>query len=286
MTISAKQVMDLRAATGMPMMKCKKALEAEGGDFEKAIDRLRKEGLKSAEKRAARATGEGLVRVHVSDDHKRATMIAVACETEPVARTDDFQTFVTRLMDHVQANPAGDADALLAQAWIDDPTQTVDEVLRGLIAKIGENMRVQAVEHVAVEGHGLVGAYVHFNEKIGAMVAIESAKENDKLAEIAKDLCMHIVFQKPAALVRSEIPQADADRELEIYRAQMREDPKMAKKPADVIDKIVEGKLGAYYKERVLTEQAWIRDDKLSVEQVLQQHGARVTAFTLLQVGG
>ncbi len=286
MTISAKQVMDLRAATGMPMMKCKKALEAEGGDFEKAIDRLRKEGLKSAEKRAARATGEGLVRVHISDDAKQGTMVAVACETEPVARTEDFQNLVTRLMAHVQASKPADVDALLAQPWIDDAGQTVDEVIRGLIAKIGENMRVQAVEHVAVTGGGLVGAYVHFNEKIGAMVALDAEKVDDRLADVAKDLCMHIVFQKPAALDRADIAKEDADRELEIYRSQMAEDPKMANKPADVIEKIVQGKIGAYFKERVLNEQAWIRDDKQTVQQVLKQHGASVAAFTLLQVGG
>jgi len=286
MTISAKQVMDLRAATGMPMMKCKKALEVEDGDFEKAIERLRKEGLKSAEKRSARSTGEGLVCARVAEDAHRGVLVAVACETEPVARTPMFTDFVKRLVAQVDEQAPESVDALLASPWIDEPGQSVEDVLRGLIARIGENMRIQAISGLSVEGPGHVGAYVHFNGKIGATVALEAQSADADLTEVAKELCMHVVFQKPTALERGEIPEDVQAKEMEIYLAQVQEDPKMANKPPQVVDKIVEGKMNAFFRQSVLNEQPWIRDDKKSVSNVLREHGATVKAFSLLQVGG
>lgn len=288
MSIPAKQVMDLRAATGMPMMKCKKALEAEDGDFEKAVDRLRKEGLKAAEIRADRVTGEGLVCAHLSEDRRRGTMVAVACETDPVARTPMFVEFVDRLVEHVDEKAPADTAVLLAQAWIDDPEQTVDVRLRGLIGKIRENMRIQEFARLDLEGRGLVGAYVHYTNKDGALVALSSENEDADLEDLAKRLCMHIVFSKPTVLSRDEIPEDVRARETEIARAQVEQDPKMAKKPPEVLERIVEGKLGAFYKQAVLPEQDWVVDpgSKCTVADILRQHGATIQAFCRLQVGG
>jgi len=288
MTISAKQVMDLRKATDMPMMKCKKALEAEGGDYEKAFERLRKEGMKVAETRADRKTGEGLIRVRIAPDQQRGALVAVACETEPVAKTPMFVEFVDRLAEQVGRRAPADVDALLVQPWIDDEGLTVDDVLRELIGKIRENIKVHDVAGLEVDGGGLVGAYVHYTHKDAAMVALGAEKATDELAELAKQLCMHIVFAKPTALDRDEVPADVIAKEKEIARAQVEQDPKMAKKPPQVLEKIVDGKLAAFYKQAVLNEQDWVVDPsrKCTVAELLRQHGARLQAFRRMQVGG
>ena len=288
MSISAKQVMDLRKATDMPMMKCKKALEAEGGDFEKAIERLRKEGMKVAEARADRNTAEGLVRVTIADDRKSGSVVAVACETEPVAKTPRFVEFVDRLAVQVADKSPADVDVLLTQPWIDDEGRTVDEVLRDLVGVIRENIKVQAVANLGIDNSGLVGSYVHYTNKDAAVVALEADSVTEELSELAKQLCMHIVFAKPTALTRDEISADIVAKETEIARAQIEQDPKMANKPAQVIDKIVEGKIGAYYKQSVLGEQDWVVDPskKCTVADLLEQHGATLKAFDRVQVGG
>lgn len=287
MSISAKQVMDLRAATGMPMMKCKKALENEDGDFEKAVERLRKEGLKAADVRADRKTAYGTVRVRIDDEGRSGTAVAVACETEPVADNDTFREFADRLLVQVAEKRPDDVDALLAQPWMHEEDGTVDEVLRGLIARIGENIKIQEIAAIDLEGPGLVGSYVHFTNRAAAMVALGSEKADADLPELAKNLCMHIVFAKPTALARSDVPAEVAEKEAQIVRAQVEQDPKMAKKPPPVIEKIVEGKLGAFYQQHVLPEQAWAVDPtlKATVADVLAQHGARVLAFRRFQIG-
>jgi len=288
MSISAKQVMDLRKATDMPMMKCKKALEAEGGDFEKAIERLRKEGMKVAEARADRNTAEGLVRVTIADDQKSGSVVAVACETEPVAKTPRFVEFVDRLAVQVADKSPADVDVLLTLPWIDDEGRTVDEVLRDLVGVIRENIKVQAVANLGIDNSGLVGSYVHYTNKDAAVVALEADSVTEELGELAKQLCMHIVFAKPTALTRDEISADIVAKETEIARAQIEQDPKMANKPAQVIDKIVEGKIGAFYKQAVLGEQDWVVDPskKCTVGDLLKQHGASLQAFSRVQVGG
>jgi elongation factor Ts len=288
MSISAKQVMDLRKATDMPMMKCKKALEAEGGDFEKAIERLRKEGMKVAEARADRSTAEGLVRVTISDDRLRGSFVAVACETEPVAKTPRFVEFVDRLAVQVADRAPENVDTLLAQPWIDDEGRTVDDVLRDLVGVIRENIRIQAIANLQVAGTGLVGSYLHYTNKDAALVALGAEAVTDELADLAKQLCMHIVFAKPSALSRDDIPETLVAKETEIARAQVEQDPKMSNKPAQVIDKIVEGKIGAFYKQSVLGEQDWVVDPsrKCTVSELLKQHGATLQAFDRVHVGG
>lgn len=288
MSISAKQVMDLRKATDMPMMKCKKALEAEGGDFEKAIERLRKEGMKVAEARADRNTAEGIVRVTISADKLQGSVVAVACETEPVAKTPRFVEFVDRLAILVADKAPADVDTLLTMPWIDDEGRTVDDILRDLVGVIRENIKIQSIANLAVTGSGLIGSYVHYTNKDAAVVALGADSVTEELADLAKQLCMHIVFAKPTALSRDEISEALVAKETEIARAQIEQDPKMANKPAEVIDKIVEGKIGAFYKQSVIGEQEWVVDPskKCSVNELLRQHGATLQAFARVQVGG
>lgn len=289
MTISSKQVMDLRAATGMPMMKCKKALEVEGGDFEKAVDRLRKEGLKAADVRAHKGTSQGTIRVHLSEAKDRGLLLALACETEPVSHTPLFTAFADRLLAQVARTAPADAEVLLAQPWIDDPAHTVEEELAALKARIGENMRIQEVARLDVEGSGIVACYIHHTGKDAALVALSAPRPTGDLDLFARNLCMHIVFAKPIALTRDEIPEEVRAKEREIARAQVEQDPKMARKPAGVIEKVVEGKLQAFYKQTVLGEQEWVVDPGAagqSVADLLRGHGASAQAFRRVHLGG
>jgi elongation factor Ts len=277
--------MDLRNATGLPMMKCKQALEAEGGDFEKAMDRLRKEGLKTADSKAGRATGEGVVRARIAKDGLSGAIVTVLCETEPVSKTPMFGEFVDRLLDQIEKTDPKDAAALLAQPWSQDRAQTVEQALKTLIAKIGENMKVDRVARFRVEGPGVVGAYVHHNGKVGALAAVGAAKPGADLVEITKELCMHIAYAKPIAGTREEIPADAVERERAIYRDQLAQDPKMKGKPAQVLEKIAEGKLDSFYKERVLPDQPWYKDATKSVTQVLQAAGGTLQRWMLTVVG-
>ncbi len=286
MTISAKQVMDLRAATGMPMMQCKRALEAEDGDFEKAIDRLKKEGMKAAEKRADKEAKEGLVRVRLDAEGARATLLAVACETEPVARTELFVDFVDRLVEHVDEKGPADVPDLLEQPWIADASQTVADALTAIVGQLREKIEVVSFGRLVAGDDGIVGGYQHHDRKNGAIVALEGDAPADQLRAFAKQLCMHIVFCRPSALTRDEIPTEAREKDERLFREQLAEDPKMKGKPDAVLEKILEGKMAAYYQERVLTEQAWaLPDSDLSVGELLRQHKATIRTFLRAQVG-
>jgi elongation factor Ts len=289
-TITPKQVMDLRAATGLPMMKCKDALEAEGGDFEKAIDRLRKEGLKTADSKASRATGDGLVKSRVAADGRSGAMVSVLCETEPVSKTAMFVEFVDKILAQVEATKPDELEkkgvaGLLAQPYGGDRSQTVEAALKGMIAKIGENMKIDRAVRLEVDGSGVVATYVHHDKKKGALVAVGSPKPTPQLAEVARQLCMHVVYARPAASVRQDVPADLVERERGVIREQVANDPKMKGKPPQVLEKIVEGKLDAFYKVRVLPEQPWYQDDSKSVTQVLQAAGGTIQRWAMAIVG-
>lgn len=287
MTISAKQVMDLRASTGMPMMQCKRALEAEGGDYEKAVDRLRKEGLKVAEKRADRVTKDGLVRLRLADDGRRATLVAVGCETEPVARTELFRTFADALVEHVDQEAPSDVDALLQQPWSASRGETVEQILTGLVAQIREKLEVVTLARLTVDGPGVASGYLHHDQRNGAIVALSAPRPDAELSAFARQLCMHIVFAKPTAVTREEIPEDVRRHELDIYRAQVAADPKMKGKPPSVIDKVVEGRMAAFYQQAVLNEQLWaLPGSEQKVGDLLKARGATVRAFRRAQLGG
>jgi elongation factor Ts len=267
------------------MMKCKKALEAENGDYEKAVDRLRKEGLKAAESKAGRATADGLVAASMNETSTRGGMVSVLCETEPVSKTPLFVEFVQQLAGQVNESGPSTIENLLAQPWQASAGETVDETLRGLIAKLGENMRVSQAARVEVKGTGFVGHYVHFNGKTGALAALKVGAVTPEIQKLASELCMHIVAKKPKAMSRQAIPAAVREKELEIAKGQLEADPKMKNKPPQVLEKILEGKLDAFYKENVVTEQEWLMDDKLSVAEVLKKHGAVLQDYRLFEVG-
>ena len=284
MEISAKDVMALRKASGMGMMECKKALEEAGGDFEKAFEILRKRGLKAAEKKADRATAEGLVGHAMSADGHTGTMLLVLCETEPVKNTAMFQDFVATATQLAADKAPADLDALLALPWPGDDGDTVDAALKSLIGKIGENMRVSGYKRLAVTD-GVVGVYVHHDKKTGAIVALEG-KSSDELADFAKQLCMHIVFSKPTAADRSEIDPAEVERELAFLREQAADDESLKGKPEKAVEGIIQGRLSKnFFGSRVLTEQPWFSDNSKRVADHLKAHGVKVTGFALFAPG-
>jgi elongation factor Ts len=204
----------------------------------------------------------------MADDGRAATLVAVACESEPVSKTPMFQEFVDRLLAHVEQARPSDAGAVLDQPWSDDPATTVGESVNQLVARLGENIQIRTVTHMAVDGAGVVGTYVHHDHKSGALVAVGASEVTEALKGVARELAMHVVFAKPSALSREDVPQADQGKERDIIRGQLAEDPKMAKKPAEVLDKIAAGKMTAFFRAQVLPDGASVRD------------------FLLVQIGG
>ena len=284
--ITAAMVKQLRDQTGAGMMECKNALTEANGDFEEANTILRKRGLASAAKKAGRTANEGLIANRVAADHGWGILAEVNCESDFVARTPDF----VQLMDTVltEIEKAGDA---ATEAWLKDPQGPVIKHIAPVIAKLGENMGVP--RFVRYTGGGYVGQYIHLGGKIAVMVELAgvtpAVSGRDEFTALVKELTMQIAAASPTYATRAEVPADLLEKEKAIYRAQM----EGSGKPANVLEKIIEGKLGSYYKQTVLSDQDSIRDTtgKTSVKDVLaaanKALGASVsvTRFARLKVG-
>jgi elongation factor Ts len=284
MAISAAEVKKLRDQTGAGMMDCKGALEEANGNFDEATTILRKKGLASAAKKAGRATSEGLIGNEVSDDHGTGVLVEVNCESDFVARTDDFQTLMKQII--AEINKAGDA---ASPAWLQDPNGPVQPLVAVAIGKLGENMAVP--RFVRYSGQGYVGQYIHLGGKLGVQVEFSgvtpAVAASDEFATLVKEIAMQIAAASPTYASRAEVPADALEKEKAIYRGQMEN----SGKPANVIDKIVEGKLGSFYAQVVLTDQPSIRDPKMSVADVIAAANKSlgvtlgVTRFARLKVG-
>ena len=284
--ITAAMVKQLRDQTGAGMMECKNALTEADGNFEEANTILRKRGLASAAKKAGRSANEGLIAHTVAADHSSGILAEVNCESDFVARTPDFVQLMERVLAAIEK--AGDA---ANEAWLKDPQGPVVALVAPVIAKLGENMGVSRIVRYA--GTGYVGQYVHLGGKIAVMaefagVTAELAAR-DEFAALVKEIAMQIAAASPSYATREEVPADLIDKEKAIYRAQMEN----SGKPANVLEKIIEGKLGSFYKQTVLPDQDSIRDTtgKTSVKDVLaaanKALGASVsvTRFARLKVG-
>ncbi|MBU1002045.1 MAG: translation elongation factor Ts [Proteobacteria bacterium] len=269
MAITAAMVKDLREKTGVGMMDCKKALVESGGDEEKAIAYLREKGLSKAAKKAGRATSEGVVGCFVSADGKTATLAELMCETDFVAKGEEFQAFAADLAEKLAGMDVTSGTAA------DLPAEMVD--VTGLIAKLGENMGVGRFVKTTVDG--VVGIYIHSNKKIGVLVALEGTDN----ATVGKDIAMQVAASNPVCVASDELPQNLLEQEKDIYRKQGLEEGK----PAEIVEKIVMGRVNKYYKEVCLLEQPFIKDDKKSIKQYLKETagGAKVLGFTRLALG-
>ncbi len=286
-TITADMVKKLRDQTGAGMMECKNALAEANGDFEEANTILRKRGLASAAKKAGRTTKEGLIAHKIADDQSSGMLVEVNCESDFVARTPDFQQLMSDVVAEIER--AGDA---ANETWLKDPQGPVMKRVAPVIAKLGENMAVP--RFVRYAGKGYVGQYIHQGGKIGVMVEFGGVTpeiaRRDEFTTLIKEIAMQIAAASPVAaeyVSREAVPADVLEREKAIYRAQM----EGSGKPANVIEKIVEGKLGSLYSQVVLPEQPSIRDPKVSVKDVIAQAAkalgadVAVTRFARLKVG-
>ena len=277
-------VKKLRDQTGAGMMECKNALTEANGDFEEATTILRKRGLASAAKKAGRATSEGLIGSRLSADRATGTLVEVNCESDFVARTSDFQELIQDILTEI--DKAGDS---ANDAWLADANGPVRKLVDAKIAKLGENMAAPRLVRYA--GQGYVGQYIHLGGKIGVMVEFSgvtpAVAARDEFTTLVKEIAMQVAAASPSYAARERVPAEVLDKEKGIYRAQMEN----SGKPANVIDKIVEGKLGSFYAQVVLVDQPSIRDPKVPVKDVIAQAGkalgasVAVTRFARLKVG-
>ena len=272
--ITAEAVKTLRERTGAGMMECKKALVEANGDLDAAAEAMRKSGLAKADKKASRIAAEGVVVIERSADGKAAAVVEVNCETDFVAREAAFGAFASSVAKAALASKPADLDALMA-AKIDGGT--VDEVRRGLIAKIGENIGVR--RFALLSAPAVVGAYLH-GSRIGSLVAMKSGDE-----ALAKDIAMHVAAINPPYLAASDVPAADVAKEKEIQLEQTKADPKNASKPAEMLNKIIEGKIRKWTGEITLLGQPFVKDDKQTVEAYLKKAGGEVAGFIRYEVG-
>ena len=269
--ITASMVKELREKTDAPMMECKKALAEAGGDMARAEEILRIRLGNKAGRAAARITAEGIVGIWLADDRRSGAIVEVNCETDFVARNDDFLAFVRELAALAGRVAPPDVAALSALPMGEG---TVETTRTALVGRIGENVSVRRFARVAAEGR--LASYVHGGAKIGVLIDVDGGDE-----ALAKDLAMHVAASKPRALSQSGVPADDVERERSIAQQKAVE----SGKPAGIIAKMVDGAVQKYLKEVTLLGQPFVKDDKLTVEQLLAQRGARVARFELYVVG-
>ena len=292
MAITAGMVKELREMTGAGMMDCKKALTATEGDMDKAVEFLREKGLATAQKKAGRIAAEGLCKVLVSDDDKKAVVVEVNAETDFVAKNEKFQNYVTEVAQQAMATTSADLDAFMAEKWIPDQSKTVAEALAGQIAVIGENMNIRRFEKVE-ELDGFVASYTHAGGKIGVLVDVVTNVVNDDIKEMAKNIGMQIAAMKPQYTNRSEVSEDYINHEKEILLAQIQNDPKESQKPEKVIQGMIQGRINKELKEICLLDQIYVKaeDGKQTVQgyvdSVAKANGAQmsVKGFVRFETG-
>jgi elongation factor Ts len=282
--VTAEMVKKLREQTGAGMMECKGALTEASGDFAEANTILRKRGLATAAKKAGRAAHEGLIGHSLTGDHSTGILVEVNCESDFVARTDDFQLLLKDVLAEIERT-----GERATEAWLADPDGPIRKRVAVTIAKLGENMAVP--RFVRYAGQGYVGQYIHLGGKLGVQVEFAGLTPDisgrEEVTTLVKEIAMQIAAASPGYASREAVPGDLLDKEKAIYRAQMEN----SGKPANVIDKIVEGKLGSFYKLVVLPDQESIRDPKMTVKDVLaaanKALGASLTVsrFARLKVG-
>lgn len=266
MAFTAKDVVALREKTGVGMMDCKKALTETDGDMEKAIDILREKGLAAAAKKSSRIAAEGLVYAYVDDVKKVGVVVEVNSETDFVAKNADFQAFVKTVAEVVADKAPADVAALLEMPF--PGAGTVAEVLREKVLVIGENLSIR--RFVRYEGDCV--AYIHGGGRIGVLVRFEAdaaASGSEALVECGKDVAMQIAAMNATYLDKSCVPAEDIEKEKEILIAQIKNDPKNASKPEAIIHKMVEGRIGKFYENNCLLQQAFVKDGSMNVEQYI-----------------
>jgi len=272
MSVSANQVKELREKTGAGMMDCKKALEESGGDFEKAIEILRKKGASVAAKRAEKSANEGLVLTNVFNNGKSGVIVEVNCETDFVARSEDFVNFSNFVLELLINNKPKDVAELLT---LSKNGKNVADELNAIIGKIGEKIEVS---RFAIENseNGLIVDYVHHGSKLGVLVKVDNvpADKSEELYPILKDIAMQIAAMRPLTIYREEVDKSVIEKEVEIYKELARKEGK----PEQVLEKIATGKLNKFFEENCLFEQAFIKDNTKKVGDLINEFNKKNSA--------
>lgn len=283
-TITAQMVKDLREATGAGPLDCKKALQETGGDLQAAIDYLREKGIASANKKLGkgRSMNEGTVAIYQSDDKKLGVIVEVNCETDFVSSNEIFQKFAQDVADHIAHKaPAvikpedGEGEALMSQTFYNGD-KTLDEMLKETVAETGESIQISNMARFEAANGGVVAIYQHFNKLIAAMVELNTDAE-----DTAYDIAMHLSNLKPQYLTRDDVPAEviDAERKVQLNRA-IEEG-----KPEHIAEKIVEGRMGKFFEEIVLVEQAFLKDDSKTIAQLLKESNSEVVNMARFAIG-
>jgi elongation factor Ts len=285
--ISASTVMKLRKMSGQGMMDCKRALEEANGDVEGAMEILRKKGLATLARRAARETSEGMVVPWVSADGKTAGLATLCCETDFVAKSDDFISAVEFIRDCIEKCKGDCGPSAILETEIEGKKGS--DIITETVSKTGEKMEVGDFARYKLDGPGLISTYIHFNGKVGTMVEIETSDDKVAAADVLKqagaDIAMHITATKPLSLEREGIGPEIVEREKAIFAEQVKN------KPANIVEKIVEGKMKKFYAENCLLEQQFVKDDSKTVAQVLSESAkeaggdAKIKRFARFEVG-
>jgi elongation factor Ts len=298
--ISAQLVKQLREMTGAGMMECKKALVQANGDLTRAVEVLRTLGLASAEKKGGRSTKQGLLGVKISADRRLGVLAEVNCESDFVARTEDFQTLVEDITDHIielkpthvrqedVAQATSEAVALYEQKFAKDGNQTVSELIKSKIAKLGENIAVSRFATLCVKGTGVIGSYLHTGAQVATLVDVEAPGDilnQEEFQTLVRDIAMHVTATNPQFISREDVSAAALDKERSIQRERALKEGK----PEKMVDKIVEGRLGKFYEEVCLLEQPFIKDNAITVGELIKSKSKgsaiKVAQFVRYKVG-
>lgn len=265
MQITAKMVGELRERTGVGMMDCKKALVKTDGDIEKAIEILREKGLAAAAKKAGRIASEGLVSAYITDDQKLGAVAEFNCETDFVAKNEEFIAMSDNLAKQAALSKAENIEELLSEKYIANEEITVKDAITALIAKLGENMNLRRFKRISAKD-GIVASYIHGGGRIGVIVNVESDKDT-VLAEVAKEMTLQVAAANPLYLNKEDVSVDALEKEKEIYRQQALNEGK----PEKVVEKMITGRIQKYYKEVCLMEQLYIRDQDINVRKFIEQ---------------
>ncbi len=273
MQITASMVKELRERTGSGMMECKKSLQEAEGNIDVAIENMRKSGLAKADKKSGRVAAEGRVVIAISDDGKNAAVVEVNCETDFVSGGDDFLSFVTAIAKTALDNQPADI-AALSEMTPEGSSETIEEARKAKIAKIGENMQLRRFDLLKTE-NGTFGSYLH-GARMGVLVEMENGSD-----ELIKDVAMHIAASNPVCVSEADVPADVLEKEKDILRAQALE----SGKPADIVEKMLTGRVRKYLAEITLLGQSFVKNPDITVETLLSDAGATVNNFVRYEVG-
>ncbi len=268
--ITVELIKTLRDKTNAGMMDCKAALVEAQGDLEAAETVLRKKGIADADKKAGRAAKEGVCAARLVGDGKAGVLVEVNCETDFVAKNEKFGEFVEAILDHISASPSvATLDELLAQPFASEPGKTLEVFIKEKVGQLGENLGLGRFAKYEVAGEGLVGSYIHMAGRVGVLVELAFGKADTAaspaVAALLKDLCMHIAAAHPICVRRDEVPTDKVEAERDIFREQMKG------KPAEIIEKIIDGKLGKFYSINCLLDQPFIKDNDKTIQALLDE---------------